>query len=132
MSFEVLQDDIFFIRLKLSDQKKGNYLTVVILSLFSTIRGTKLKVNTCATTLTKITFPGINCNVKETQRRLLEKERAMQQKSDISLQGKLQEFFRAGLNEIKYDYVDSKQHFYLQYHVAATDMKSLRKKTNDA
>jgi len=37
-------------------------------------------------------------------------------------------FFRAGLNEIKYDYVDSKQHFYLQYHVAATDMKTLGKK----
>jgi len=35
------------------------------------------------------------------------------------------------LNEIKYDYVDSKQHFYLQYHVAATDMKALCKKTND-
>jgi len=35
------------------------------------------------------------------------------------------------LNEIKYDYVDSKQHFYLQYHVAATDMKALRKKPND-
>jgi len=34
----------------------------------------------------------------------------------------------ADLNEIKYDYVDSKQHFYLQYHVAATDMKALRKK----
>jgi len=32
------------------------------------------------------------------------------------------------LNEIKYDYVDSKQHSYLQYHVAATDMKALRKK----
>jgi len=42
--------------------------------------------------------------------------------------GKLQDFFRAGLNEIKYDYVDSKQHFYLQYNVAATDMKALRKK----
>jgi len=27
------------------------------------------------------------------------------------------------LNEIEYDYVDSKQHFYLQYNVAATDMK---------
>jgi len=26
------------------------------------------------------------------------------------------------------EYVDSKQHFYLQYHVAATDMKPLRKK----
>jgi len=35
------------------------------------------------------------------------------------------------LNEIKYDYVDSKQHFYLQYHAAATDMKALRKKIND-
>jgi len=42
--------------------------------------------------------------------------------------GKLQEVFRVGLNEIKYDYVDSKQHFYLQYHVAATDMKALCKK----
>jgi len=32
------------------------------------------------------------------------------------------------LNEIKYDYEDPKQHFYLQYHVAATDMKALRQK----
>ena len=52
----------------------------------------------------------------------------MQPKSYISLQGKLQEFFRAGLNEIKYDNVDSKEHFYLQYHVTATDMKALGKK----
>jgi len=65
MSFIVLQDDIFFIRLKSSDLKKGNYL--VALRLFSTIRGTKLKVKTHATMLTKITFPQINCNVKETQ-----------------------------------------------------------------
>jgi len=35
---------------------------------------------------------------------------------------------RAGLNEIKYEYVYSKHHFYLQYHVAVTDMKALRKK----
>jgi len=55
----------------------------------------------------------------------------MLQKSDISLQGKLKKIFRAGLNEIKYDYVESKQHFYLQYHVAATDMKALRKKSSD-
>jgi len=41
---------------------------------------------------------------------------------------KLQEFFPAGLNQIECDYIDSKQHFYLQYHVAATDMKALRKK----
>ena len=88
-------------------------------------------MKTRATALTKITFPQINCNVKEKQWRLLEKERAMLQKSDISLQGKLKKIFRAGLNEIKYDYVESKQHFYLQYHVAATDMKALRKKSSD-
>jgi len=33
--------------------------------------------------------------------------------------------------EIKYDYADSKQHLYLQCHVAAADMKALCKKTND-
>jgi len=43
-------------------------------------------VKTRATTLTKIAFPQINCNVKETQWRLFEKELAMWQKSDISLQ----------------------------------------------
>ena len=32
------------------------------------------------------------------------------------------------MNEIKYDYVDSKQHFYVQYRVAATDVKALCKK----
>jgi len=42
MSFTVLQNDILFIRLKSSDQQKGNYL--VVLSFFSTIRGTKFKV----------------------------------------------------------------------------------------
>ena len=46
---------------------------------------------------------------------------------------KLQEVFRAGLNEIKNDYVDSKQHFYLQYHVAATENRheTTLQKTND-
>jgi len=48
-------------------------------------------------------------------------------KATFHYKGKLQEVFRAGLNEIKYDYVDCKQHFY-QYHVAATDMKTLCKK----
>jgi len=46
--------------------------------------------------------------------------------------GKLQEVFRAGLNEIKYDYVDSKQHFYLQYHVTTTENRhetTLQKQT---
>jgi len=49
-------------------------------------------------------------------------------KATFHYKGKLQEVFRAGLNEIKYDYVNAKQRFYLQYHVAATDMKALCKK----
>jgi len=49
-------------------------------------------------------------------------------KAIFHYKGKLQDVFRAGLNEIKHDYVDSKQHFYLQYHVTATDMKALCKK----
>ena len=40
-------------------------------------------------------------------------------KATSHYKGELQEVFRAGLNEIKYDYVGSKQHFYLQYRVAA-------------
>ena len=52
-------------------------------------------------------------------------------KATCHYKGKLQKVFPAGLNEIKYDYVASKQHLYLQYHVAATDMKPLCKKTND-
>jgi len=46
-------------------------------------------------------------------------------KATFHYKGKLQEVFRAGLNEIEYDYVDSKQRFYPQYHAAATDMKAL-------
>jgi len=68
MSFTVLKNDIFFIRLKSSDVKKGNH--VAVLSLVSTILGTKLKVKIRATTLTKIAFPQINCNLKETLRPL--------------------------------------------------------------
>jgi len=64
MSFTDLKEDIFFIGLKSSDQKKRN--NVVVLSLASTIRSTKFEVKTPATKLTKIAFPQINCNVKET------------------------------------------------------------------
>jgi len=49
-------------------------------------------------------------------------------KATIHYKSKLQEVLSAGLNEITYDYVDSKQHFYVQYHVAATDVKALCKK----
>jgi len=48
-----------------------------LLSLVSTIRGTKLKVKTPATMLTKIAFLQFNCNLKETLWRLQEKERAV-------------------------------------------------------
>jgi len=49
-------------------------------------------------------------------------------KTTFHRKGKLQEFFRTDSNEIKFDNVDSKQHFYLQHHVAAIDMKALCKK----
>jgi len=54
-------------------------------------------------------------------------------KATFHYKGKLQEAFRAGLNEIKYDYVGSKQYFYLQYHVATTESRheTILQKTND-
>jgi len=54
-------------------------------------------------------------------------------KATFHYKGKLQEVFRAGLNENKYEYVDSKQHFYLQYHIAATENshETTLQKTND-
>jgi len=58
----------------------------------------------------------------------MEKNVRCNRKATFHYKGKLQEVFRAVLNEIKYDYVDFKQHFYLQYHVAAPDMKALCKK----
>jgi len=60
-----------------------------LLSLVSTIRGTKHKVMTPATTLTKIAFPQINCNVKETLWRLQEKEVRCSRKSTFQYKGKL-------------------------------------------
>ena len=54
-------------------------------------------------------------------------------KAIFHYKGKLQEVFCPGLNEIKYDYVDSKEHFYLQYHVIATENRheTTLQKTND-
>ena len=96
-------------------------------SLVSTIRGTKIKVKTPATTLTKIAFPQINCNVKETQWRLQQKNVRYSRKATFHYCKKFS-CTNADLNEIKCDNIDSKQHFYLQYLVAATDVKALRKK----
>jgi len=79
-------------------------------------------VKTPATTLTKTAFPQIICNVKGYDA-CKKKSVQCNKKVTFHYKGKLQEVFRAGLNEIKYDYVDSKQHFYLQYHVAATESR---------
>ena len=49
----------------------------VVFSLVSTIRASKLKLKRTATTFTKIAFPQIYCNMKETSLRLYEKERVM-------------------------------------------------------
>jgi len=46
-------------------QSEARSSYVVVFSLVGTIRGTKLKVDTPATTLTKIALHQINCNVKE-------------------------------------------------------------------
>jgi len=54
-------------------------------------------------------------------------------KATFHYKGKLQDVFRDGLNKIKYDHVESKQHFYLQYHAAATENRheTTLQKTND-
>ena len=124
MSFTVLKDGICFMRLKSSDQKKG---IMQLLSLVSTIRGTKLNVKTPATMLRNTAFPQIYCNVKVCDV-CKKKSVRCNRKATFHYNGKLLEVFRAGLNESEYNYVDSKLHFYLKYHVAATDMKPLCKK----
>jgi len=101
---------------------KGNY--VGILSLGSTIRDTKLKVKPPATTLKKQRFSKLTAMWKKGCDACKKKSMRCNRKTTFHYKGKL----RAGLNEIKHDYVDSKMHFYLQYHIAATDMKPLCKK----
>jgi len=90
-------------------------------------RGTKLKWRPVRPRL-QLRFPKLNAIWKKRCEACKKKNVRCSRKTKFHNKGKLQEFFRAGLNEIKYDYVDSKQHFYLQYHVAATDMKALCKK----
>ena len=98
MSFAALKVDIFFIRLKSSDQKKGNY--VVVLSLVSTIRGTNEDPCDYAYKNSQI-----NCNVKGCDACKKMSLRCYR-KATLHYNGKLQEVFRAELNESKYDYVD--------------------------
>jgi len=71
----------------------------------------KLKLKLTATTFTKIASPRINCNMKEKSLRLYEKQRVMQQKSDISFPRYVTRMFPFWFkrNEIGYDYVDCKQ-----------------------
>jgi len=73
--FDGSQTQYFFIRLNWFDCKKANY--AVVFSLVSTIHATKLKPKLTATTFTKIAFPQINCNMKETSLRLYKKEGVM-------------------------------------------------------
>jgi len=68
----VLKRKFIFIRLICFDCKKADY--VDDFSLVSTIRATKLKLKLTATTFTKIAFPQISCNMKETSLRLYEEE----------------------------------------------------------
>jgi len=111
-------------------EKKG---IVYLLSSVSTIGGKKFKVKTPASTLTKTAFHQNNCNVKERLWACKKKSVRCNRKATFQYKGKSQEVFRAGLNEIKYDCVASKQHFYLQYHVAATENRheTTLQKTND-
>jgi len=64
-----------------------------LLSLVSTIRGTKHKVMTPATTLTKIAFPQINCNVKVPLWRLQEKEVRCNRKATFHYKVSYKNFF---------------------------------------
>jgi len=74
-----------------------------LLSLVSTIRGTKLKVKTSTTTLTKITFPKLTAMWRTRCDACKKKNVRCNRKATFYYKGKLQEVFRAGLNEIKYD-----------------------------
>ena len=62
MSFMVLKDNIFFTRLKSSDQEKENYV-VVEFSLHNPRQ--EAQSENPATTLTKTVFPQTSFNVKE-------------------------------------------------------------------
>jgi len=70
--FNDSQTQYIFHKTKLVRLQKANY--AIVFSLVSTIRATKLKLKLTATTFTKIAFPQINDNMKETPLRLYEKE----------------------------------------------------------
>jgi len=53
-------------------------------------------------------------------------------KATFHYKGKLQEVFRAGLNEIKYDYGDSKQYFLSTVSCCSNRRESTVQKTNDS
>ena len=73
--FDGSQTRYFSLKTKSVRLQKANY--AVVFSLASTIRATKLKLKLTLTTLTKIAFPQINGNMKETSLRLYEKEHVM-------------------------------------------------------
>ena len=100
-------------------------------SLVSLIRATKLKLKLTATIFTMIASLQNNCNMKEMSLRPYEKERVIQQKSDISLPRycKLQELFRSGLKEMKQATTTQISNSSLLFKsVAATEVTALCKK----
>jgi len=99
-----------------------------MLSFVSTIRVTKLKWRPLRPRLQKQCFPKLTAMWKKGCDACKKKSVRCHRKAAFHCKGKSQEVFRTGLNEIKYDNVDFKQHFCLQYHVAATEN---RHETND-
>jgi len=103
--------------------------TKVVISFVSTVRVTKLKAKTTATPLTKTAFAQIYCNVKTRCDAHKKKNAWCSRKLTFHYHGKLQEIFRAGFNEIKYDYADFQHHFYLT--CCSNRRESTLQKVND-
>ena len=121
MSFTVLNDDNFFIRQKSSDQKKGNYV-IVDFSQHNPKQEAQSEGLCDHTYKNTEAFPQINCNVKNVR---------SNRKATFHYKGKLQEVFRTGLNEIKCEYVDSKQHSLSTVSCCNNRHESSLQKTND-
>ena len=92
-----------------------------LLSLVSTTEARSSKWRPLRPRLQKQRFPKLTAMWNKGCDACKKKSVWCNRKATFHYKDKLQEVFRAGLNEIKYDYVDSKQLFYLQYHVAATE-----------
>jgi len=84
---------------KLFRLQKANY--AVVISLVCATCATKLKLKLTATTFTKIASPQTNCNMKKRHYAYTKRTRDVAKKATFHYQGKLQERFLSGLNEMK-------------------------------